>query len=61
MFIFLRAHIGVIILLWTDASLKLGLAFVDAGNGYQICPPSVKINIFFLELVAILSAVVEVW
>ncbi|KAJ7461656.1 DNA/RNA polymerase [Mycena latifolia] len=47
--------------MWTDASLYTGLAFVysNAGFIYQIkeCPPTVKIDIFFLELVAILSAV----
>ena len=48
-------------ILWTDASLRLGLAFVYAGRGftYAISPPSSKekIDIFFLELVAILSAI----
>lgn len=47
--------------LWTDASLRLGLAFVHAGRGfiYPISPSNTKdkIDIFFLELVAILSAV----
>ena len=47
--------------LWTDASLRLGLAFVYAGHGftYAISPATAKekIDIFFLELVAILSAV----
>ena len=47
--------------LWTDASLRLGLAFVFAGHGfaYAISPASGrgKVDIFFLELVAILSAV----
>ncbi|KAG6884684.1 hypothetical protein C0995_009976, partial [Termitomyces sp. Mi166 len=47
--------------IWTDASLKLGMAFVYAGNGfaYQIKPnnTTVKIDIFFLELLAILSAI----
>jgi hypothetical protein len=47
--------------LWTDASLKLGLAFVYAGHGftYALSPPSSseKVDIFFLELFAILSAV----
>jgi hypothetical protein len=47
--------------LWTDASLRLGLAFVYAGRGfaYSISPSNMKekIDIFFLELVAILSAV----
>jgi hypothetical protein len=47
--------------LWTDASLRLGLAFVHAGRGfvYAISPVSTneKVDIFFLELVAILSAV----
>ncbi|KAJ7150093.1 hypothetical protein C8R43DRAFT_887575 [Mycena crocata] len=45
---------------WTDASLRIGLGFVYAGNGfaYQLNPPPVGtiIDIFFLELVAILSA-----
>ncbi|KAJ6559128.1 hypothetical protein DFH09DRAFT_922077 [Mycena vulgaris] len=47
--------------MWTDASLYSGLSFVysNAGFIYQMreCPPTVKIDIFFLELVAILSAV----
>ena len=47
--------------LWTDASLRLGLAFVYAGSGftYALSTGSAKekIDIFFLELVAILSAV----
>jgi hypothetical protein len=47
--------------LWTDASLKLGLAFVYAGHGfaYALSAPSSeeKVDIFFLELLAILSAV----
>jgi len=47
--------------LWTDASLRLGLAFVYAGRGfvYAISPTSTKdkVDIFFLELVAILSAI----
>jgi hypothetical protein len=46
--------------LWTDAALHLALAFVYAGNGYvypvKPCPPSLKIDIFFLELMAIVSA-----
>ena len=46
---------------WTDASLWHGLAFAFAGNGfyYQLweCPSNVLIDIFFLELVAILSAI----
>ena len=47
--------------LWTDASLRLGLAFVYSGRGfaYALSPneSKEKIDIFFLELVAILSAV----
>jgi hypothetical protein len=47
--------------LWTDASLRLALAFYHAGRGfvYAINPVNSKekIDIFFLELVAILSAV----
>jgi hypothetical protein len=47
--------------LWTDASLRLGLAFVYAGRGFTYAISShisnERINIFFLELVAILSAV----
>jgi hypothetical protein len=46
---------------WTDASLKLGMGFTYASNGYVYqlasCPPDIKIDIFFLELVAILSAI----
>ena len=49
------------LVLWTDASLRLGLGFVYANRGstYAISPSSSKekIDIFFLELVAILSAV----
>ena len=49
------------IVLWMDASLHLALSFVYAGNGfvYELhpCPPQIKIDIFFLELVAILSAI----
>jgi hypothetical protein len=47
--------------MWTDASLRLALSFVYGNNGfiYQLreCPPNVKINIFFLKLIAILSAI----
>lgn len=47
--------------LWTDVSLKLALAFVYAGNGY-VYPLNTdssgpKVDIFFLELLAILSAI----
>ncbi|KAJ3737623.1 hypothetical protein DFJ43DRAFT_968916, partial [Lentinula guzmanii] len=49
--------------LWTDAS-KIGLSFTFAGNGfwYQIAssPQGPIVDIFFLELVAILSAVSHV-
>ena len=49
------------LVLWTDASLRLGLGFVYAHQGfaYSISPSDAKekIDIFFLELVAILSAV----
>jgi hypothetical protein len=52
------------IVLWTDASLRLALSFVYAGNGFvyqlQPCPAHVKIDIFFLELVAILSVIYHV-
>lgn len=45
--------------LWTDASLRLGLAFVYSGCGfaYALSPneSKEKIDIFFLELIAILS------
>jgi hypothetical protein len=47
--------------MWTDASLRHALSFVYAGNGfvYQLSEPpaNCKIDIFFLELVAILSAI----
>jgi hypothetical protein len=47
--------------MWTDASLRHALSFVYAGNGfvYQLSEPPAnhKVDIFFLELVAILSAV----
>jgi hypothetical protein len=46
---------------WTDASLKLAIAFVYANKGfvYEIreADPKVKIDIFFLEMIGILSAV----
>jgi len=49
------------IVLWTDASLRLALSFVYAGNGFvyelRPCPAEIKIDIFFLELLAILSAI----
>lgn len=49
-------------ILWIDASGKHGLAFVFAGNGfiYQLQTPkpgSPSIDIFFLELLAILSGI----
>ncbi|KAF5366749.1 hypothetical protein D9758_006543 [Tetrapyrgos nigripes] len=46
---------------WTNSSLTIALSFVFAGNGFvydiKPPPPSVKVDIFFLELVAILSAI----
>ena len=49
------------LIVWTDASLRLALAFVYGNNGflYQLweCPSDTKIDIFFLELVAIMSAI----
>jgi hypothetical protein len=46
---------------WTDASLKFALSLVYAGNGsiYQLNPSALepKIDIFFLELLAIVSAI----
>ena len=45
---------------WTDASLRLALSFVYAGHGfiYKIQHPEKQIvDIFFLELVAIFSAI----
>lgn len=52
------------IVLWTDASLRMALSFVYAGNSfvYQLrpCPAKLTIDIFFLELVAILSAIEHV-
>ncbi|KAF6750012.1 hypothetical protein DFP72DRAFT_1140002, partial [Ephemerocybe angulata] len=46
---------------WTDASLRLGMVFVCNGHGYfyplEPCPPTISISIFFLEMVAILSAI----
>lgn len=48
------------LVLWTDASLQLGLGFVYADRGfvYTISSSAIeKVDIFFLELVAILSAV----
>ena len=51
--------------MWTVASGKHGLSFVFAGNGfsYQLhssSPGSPSINIFFLELLAILSGIFHV-
>src|SRR5882762_3366166 len=47
--------------MWTDASLRHALSFVYVGNGfvYQLseAPANCKVDIFFLELLAILSAV----
>ncbi|KAF7371914.1 DNA RNA polymerase [Mycena venus] len=47
--------------MWTDASLYTGLSFVYSNFGFAYrlkeCPSTEKIDIFFLELVAILSAV----
>jgi len=49
---------------WTDASLCLGLGCYYALNAlvYQLHPPppQIKINIFFLELIAILSTIYHV-
>ncbi|KAF9535315.1 hypothetical protein CPB83DRAFT_752245, partial [Crepidotus variabilis] len=51
-------------IIWTDASLKLALGFAFSNRGfvYQLKPPVVKPgnpppDIFFLELIAILSAI----
>ncbi|KAF8868162.1 hypothetical protein CPB84DRAFT_1858412 [Gymnopilus junonius] len=47
--------------IWMDASLKLGLAFIFSNQAFvyplATCLPEVKIDIFFLEMVAILSAI----
>ncbi|KAF6745782.1 hypothetical protein DFP72DRAFT_763733, partial [Ephemerocybe angulata] len=44
------------LVVWTDASLRLGMAFVFGNSGYvypiRPCPPGASIDIFFLELVA---------
>jgi hypothetical protein len=50
------------LVIWTDASGKYGLSFTYAGNGfvYQLQAPknrSPKVDIFFLELLAILSGI----
>jgi hypothetical protein len=49
------------LIMWTDASLRLALSLVYDNNSfiYQLreCPPNIKINIFFLELIAILSVI----
>ncbi|KAF5368147.1 hypothetical protein D9615_010186 [Tricholomella constricta] len=46
--------------MWADASTSKGLGFVFSNRAFcyelQPCPPGVRIDIFFLELVAILSA-----
>ena len=48
-------------IVWTDASLRLALSFVYGNNGflYQLreSPPNIKIDIFFLELIAIMSTI----
>jgi len=48
-------------ILWTDASLRIALSFMYANKGFvytlQLPPPGRKIDIFFLELVAIMSAI----
>ena len=48
-------------IVWSDACLR-GLGFCYAGSGfvYQIQPSSIPVDIFFFELVAILSAVSHV-
>jgi hypothetical protein len=52
---------GADLIVWTDVSLCLALSFVYGNNGffYQLCesPPNIKIDIFFLELVAIMSMI----
>jgi hypothetical protein len=57
----LWADIDADMVFWTDASRYIALSFVFAGNGfvYQISsePTGPPIDIFFLELVAILSAI----
>jgi hypothetical protein len=48
------------IIVWTDASLKMALSFVFNNQGfvYKLClSSSILVDIFFLELVAILSAI----
>ena len=50
--------------IWTDASLHLGLGCYYASNAlvYQLRPPppEIKIDIFFLELIAILSGIYHI-
>ena len=45
----------------TDASLTLGMSFVFGNQGFMYvikeCPPSLKIDVFCMELVAIMSAI----
>ena len=52
---------GADLIVWTDVSLHLALSFVYGNNGflYQLrkSPLNIKIDIFFLELVAIMSAI----
>ncbi|CAA7265008.1 unnamed protein product [Cyclocybe aegerita] len=52
------------IVLWMDASLRLALSFYYSGNGFvyqlQPPPPGTAIDIFFLELIAIMSAIFHV-
>ena len=51
-------------MIWTDISLTTTLAFVYGFEGFisQLKPPpaNIKINIFFLELIAIFSAIYHV-
>ncbi|KAF8228800.1 hypothetical protein L208DRAFT_1289779 [Tricholoma matsutake] len=48
-------------IMWTDASLHIALSFVFANKGFMYSlrapPPGKKIDIFFLELLAIMSAI----
>jgi hypothetical protein len=49
------------LVVWTDASLRGALSFVYGSDGYvyqlRECPSDIKIDIFFLELLAILSGI----
>jgi len=49
------------LVIWSDACLVgLGFCYASQGFVYRICPSPVPVDIFFLELVAIMSAIFHV-